>query len=315
MKDREGIVLTVTPNPALDLGGVVAALIPNEKAYVTDETRSPGGNGINVARIIHRLGVPTIATGFLGGSTGGELQDLLDQEHVKASFVKIQGTTRISVTVSNKANCQQTRLSFAGPRVTGREIKKLQSLILAQPHLRILMLGGSLPPGYSSQDILKILKAAKKRNLPVIVDCPGTILKKIISGGPFLIKPNLDEFQSLVGNPVTKRAEVLKLAQGFLRRVPYICVSSVEGGALLVTRHGAYFGRIPKVKVRSSVGAGDSMVGAMAVQIYLGQSDGAELLRWGLAASAASLSVAGSASGSAQEIRRLHKLTKVIKIN
>src|SRR5690242_15734995 len=71
------MIYTITPNPALDLGGVVDRLVPNEKSYVQDETRFPGGNAINAARIIKKLGQPVIASGFLGGGTGDEIEKLL----------------------------------------------------------------------------------------------------------------------------------------------------------------------------------------------------------------------------------------------
>lgn len=304
-------VFTMTPSPTLDLGGVVDNLKPNEKSYVHDETRSPGGNAINAARILTRLKIPVLATGFLGGSTGQEIKHLLDGERVKNNFVKIEGHSRICVTVSNKTDHRQTRLTFPGPDISINEKERFFRVLKNQEGISFLVVGGSLPKGLRLTDIIRMMRLARKRKIECIIDCPGNILRELVTERPFLIKPNLTEFQEMSGTLVKSIVSVQKEARKFLDRVPYVCVSSVEGGALLVTRHNSYFGRTPKVKVKSSVGAGDSMVGAMVAQLHKKNTSGEDILRWGLAAAAATLAQEGTAFGSAHEIRRLYKKTKV----
>lgn len=304
-------ILSITPNPALDLGGVVDKLKPNEKSYVHDETRSAGGNAINVARILTRLSVPVVATGFLGGSTGEEINSLLKKEKVKTDFIRIAGHSRISVTVSNRSDHRQTRLSFPGPKIHVEEKAALFELVKNHENCPLVVIGGSLPLGFNAADVVKIAMLARSKGAEAIIDCPGKVMRKLVSSQPLLIKPNLDEFQELTRSNVKTLKTVKKRAYKLLNRVRFVCVSSVEGGAILVTKGGSYFGRIPNIKVRSTVGAGDSMVGAMAAQIFLGNPSGADLLRWGLAASAASLAHPGTAMGSSDEIRRLYNMTKV----
>lgn len=304
-------IFTVTPNPTLDLGGVVDRLIPNEKSYVYDQTKSPGGNGINAARILTRLQVPVVAGGFVGGGVGEEIQFYLNQEGVKNKFVPIKGHSRIGVTVSNKKDHQQTRLTFPGPDILQSEKRALFALIKNDPRIEILIIGGSLPNGFRSSDVRKVMKIAHQENIFCVVDCPGKTLRRLISARPHLIKPNLVEFQEATGSNVKSIRSVRREAEKLLKRVPYVCVSSVEGGALLVTRDGAYFGRIPRVKVKSTVGAGDSMVGAMTAQFFRKNKSDRDILRWGLAAAAATLSHPGTACGTEQEIHSLYAKTKV----
>lgn len=303
-------VFTITPNPALDLSGVVDNLKPNEKNYVYDELKSPGGNGINSARILTRLKIPVIATGFLGGSTGDEIKGLLDEESVKSKFVKISGHSRICVTVSNKTDHQQTRLNFPGPKISLQE-KNLLLKLFQKQKTSFLVFGGSLPDGFKTTDILRIMRLARKQNIQCIVDCPGNIMKELILGKPLLIKPNLTEFQEMTKSSVKSISDVQKEAQKLLIHVPLVCISSVENGTLLVTKENSYFGRIPKVKIKSTVGAGDSMVGAMVTQLYKNNSSGKDILKWGLAASAATLAQPGTTLGSGLEIERLYKKTTV----
>jgi len=93
------VVCTITPNPALDLSGIVDSIKPNEKNYIRNEQRYPGGNAINAARILKRLGVPVVASGFLGGSTGNEIFQLLKAEELKQHFIQIKESSRINITV------------------------------------------------------------------------------------------------------------------------------------------------------------------------------------------------------------------------
>lgn len=336
-------IFTFTPNPVLDLGGSVKHVVPDEKVYVHDETRSPGGNGINAARIIDRLGADVVLSGFLGGGVGEEVQKLLDKEKLRTRFVPIQADTRIGITVSSLDSRTQTRLSFPGPRIRPIEKAAFVKMYDSIPSGSLVLLGGSLPPGFGVGEVRKMLHHLQNKNIGLIVDVPATALKELLFSGAsrsrrqvkpraLLIKPNLAEFQELTGTKVRSIAEVVKKAREFTTHVPLICVSSVEGGALLVSAEDAWFGRIPKVKINSVVGAGDSMVGAIAVQLWkqiktqgpVGTSHGTmadlasgqagEWLRWGLAAACASLSHRGTDLGTAAEIKKYYKLTKVRRI-
>lgn len=312
------MILTITPNPALDLGGTVTQLVPDEKNYVHSETRYPGGNAINVARILQRLNIPVVTTGFLGKSVGHEVGALLDTENIKRQFVKIKDHTRISLTISNLKTHKQTRLSFPGPHVSDTEIQLLMKTFNKMRKLDLLVLGGSFPPGYRISDANQLIKLARARHLPVVVDIPGKLLREIQLEGLLLIKPNLVEFQELVGKKVKSISSVARLAQQLAQKVGLVCVSSVEGGALLVSRDFAWYGTVPKIKVRNTVGAGDSMVGAMTAELWRQKikfntcNDDfllAEVLRQGLAAAAATLMVRGTQLGTAKNIN--HFLKKV----
>lgn len=321
-------IYTLTPNPVLDLSGTVERIIPNEKNYVLDEVRGPGGNGINVARVVHRLGGSVLATGFLGGGVGEEVRELLEQEGVQTDFVSIQNETRVNVTVSELRTHLQTRLSFPGPSIGSDEKEKLFQLISKIKPPALLMIGGSFPPGFSIGDLKQILKICRHKKIHTVIDCPGTILKEVFRFKPILIKPNLVEFQQMTGKRIHQIPSVVKEARKLSAQVPLICVSSVEEGTLMVTPTSAWFGRIPQIKVKSSVGAGDSMVGAMIFQIQklLKTSDqigiermdwdekAAEILKWGLASAAASLSHSGTALGKKREVQEFSQTVSVSSV-
>lgn len=315
MDTMTDLILSITPNPALDLSGTAAVLKPNEKSYVTSEIRAPGGNAINVARILNRLGANILATGFLGGFVGKEVENLLKLENVKSNFIQIRNSTRINVTISNKKNFQQTRLSFPGPRIEKLEIQNLFNFFKNSQNIKLMTVGGSLPPGFTSNHVKKLILMAAQRGIPTVIDCPGEILKKVISAQPLFIKPNLEEFHDLTETHVKTVTSVERQARKLLNQVPYICVSSVENGTLLVTRKGSYFGSIPEMVIKSTVGAGDSMVGAIMFQLLKGNLSGHALLRWGLAGSAATLSQHGTNLGSKAQIHSFLKRIKVTHLD
>lgn len=255
---------TVTLNPALDISGSVNNLVPNEKNYVTHELRTPGRNGINAAIISHRLGLKVMATGFLGGPVGEEVQSLLQQENILHAFVPISRSTRINVTVSDEKTHFQTRLSFPGPKIKGFEYNQLLAFLQRAKTNDLVLFGGSLPPGILPKALALLIRALNKRGVRCLVDVPGDVLREIINSEPFFIKPNLTEFQQLIGKKVKTIKSILPLVRKLNHKIPLICVSSVEGGALLVNKGEAWYGKIPRVRIYSSVGAGDSMVGGDA---------------------------------------------------
>ena len=309
-------IYSITPNPALDISGTVENLVPNEKSYVHNVCREPGGNGINAARIISRLGCPVVVSGFLGGATGDEILSLLIEEKLSCDFLRIRNGSRFNITISNNHDHLQTRLTFPGPLVEKKERdlleKKVSKLI---KEISLLIIGGSVTSNTNTRYIERIMSLANNYGVPCVIDCPAPTLAKLINFKPVFIKPNLTEFQLLTHSSVKSIKAVKKAAEKLLIKVPRICISSVEGGALLVTKENTYFGRIPKVKIRSTVGAGDSMVGAICAQLYKKNVSNEDLLRWGLAASASTLSQVGTKLGNAKDIAELYRLTFVTKID
>jgi 6-phosphofructokinase 2 len=326
-------VITLTPNPALDISGHVAQILPNEKNYVVRQRRDPGGNGINAARISTRLGTPTIALGFLGGHEGKEIALRLKQEGVKCQFTPIRNSSRVNITVTNDSDHKQTRLTFAGPKLRATEIAKI---LLSLKKLRspgIFLLGGSLPPGCPKNFHLKTAAIAQANKQGVIADLPARFLKQmLIRNQPklLMLKPNKLELEELLGQKLGSERAILKAAHRLTAYSSMVCVSLGSNGAFLVTEKGHWRGIAPRIKSRGSVGAGDSMVGAMAARFARAQittPDDLERLflddqqrlnaaledafRWGLAAGAATAEAEGTSLAEASRIKKLVAHVKI----
>lgn len=298
------------------MSGFVENLVPDEKNYVSHEVFSAGGNGINAGIIAHRLKSRVDLTGFCGGPIGEKFKALLNQEKISHHFIKIQGETRFNVTLSKQSNHQQTRLSFQGPRIRVTEKNALIKRLNQVKSKDVVLLGGSLPPGVSHSDLKQLIELACKRGAQMILDIPGGSLASVIQLPMDLIKPNLTEFQLATGTQHNSIEKILPIAKPLLKKVGRICISSIEGGALMLTRDEIWFGRIPKLKILSTVGAGDSMVGAMAFLLDQESAPSIErLLRYGLAASAATLTQRGMELGSRRSILKYLPLMELTKIS
>ena len=176
--------------------------------------------------------------------------------------------------------------------------------------------------------LARMVSVLRTRGIPSVVDVPGPLLKRAISAGPVFIKPNLVEFREFSGSNVSFIPGVLKEARRITDRVPIVCVSSVEGGALLVTQKSAWFGRTPKVKIRTTVGAGDSMVGAISARLWKWQTRtrfrgqiermpdevAGDLLRWGLASACATLATYGTELGKGRAIRKIYPRVELKRV-
>lgn len=325
-------IYTLTPNPALDVSGIVDHLVPNEKNYVYEEQRDPGGNGINASRIAHRLGTPTLALGFVGGATGDELVNLLKREGVQSRFVRIGAFTRTNVVVCDSTTEQQTRLTFPGPRLTSTEIGSLLRQIRSLRGGGLLILGGSFPPGCPKDFHIQVARAARDADLGPIIDIPAKVLKTYLppKGGKskaplsLFLKPNQTELEEWYGKPLKTDRALAQAAQVMAEHAGFIVVSLAARGAILATRERAWFFAAPKIRARGTVGAGDSMVGAIGTQLLKARMTSPErireslakgglpdwlrdAIRWGLAAGAATAQVSGTSLAQPREIHRLVK--------
>jgi len=270
------------------------------------------------------MGGATEALGFIGGSTGKEITDLLAKEGVPSRFVKIQGHTRINVTVTNDSDFKQTRLTFPGPLISKSEILCLLKQIQRLKAPGMLVIGGSLPGGCPKDFHRQIIELAANRGLGTVVDVPARFLKPILARKSFnllLLKPNQAEFEELLGHRFRSKIAIAKAAMELAEKVALVCVSLGEHGAIFATRHQAWFGKSPRIEARGTVGAGDSMVGAMTARIsffhltpsrnFLDEKFSIkseaiqDIFSWGLAAGAATAEVEGTSLASFVRIRQL----------
>lgn len=300
------MIITVTLNPAVDQTMTVGRLDLGEVNRFADPQLDPAGKGINVSRMAHRLGWPTIAFGLVAGEIGSLIQRALEREAVPHHFIPIPGQTRLSITVVEQAGGRATNLYGPGPAVPPEALTSLEGLLrFWLQGGRVLVLAGSVPPGAPPDIYATYLRLAHGQGVRTILDSDGEPMRLGLEAGPHLIKPNVAEAARLLGRPLPDLAAVVEGARELAARgVAAAVVSMAAEGAVCVRGDRAWRIIPPRVERRSTVGSGDAMVAGLAVALARGD-DLEQGLRLGTAAGAATAMAAGTSLGTAQAVAEL----------
>lgn len=289
-------VATLTMNPTIDKTTAVDQVQADVKLRCQEPRREPGGGGINVARVITRLGGTSEALFMAGGPLARVLEQGLDDEGVPHHAVPIEGWTRENLIVNEIASEQQFRFGMPGPQISDEEWRAcLRRLADLHPTPSLVVASGSLAPGMSEDAFVEVARVARQMEARLIVDTSGAALQQAVEAGAYLLKPNVRELQELVGEELPDEEEQEEAARQVLQRgnCHAIVLSLGARGALLVTAERTRRLPAPTVPVRSKVGAGDSMVGGIALGLArdLPLEDA---LRLGIAAGAAAVMTKGT---------------------
>ena len=304
-------IVTITFSPAIDKSTSISSLVPEKKLYCANPTTEPGGGGINVARAIIKLGSTAEAVFLAGGYNGDLLTKLLDNENVPYHAIRIKNDTRENLAIVDKSTNLQYRFLMPGPEVYQDEWQKCLQVIEMLNGVEYIVASGSLPPGVPEDIFATIAAIAKKKHARCIVDAIGKPLKLALEEEVYLIKPNLAELSSLYGKSELKGAEVVDAAKNIICKgqCNAIVVSMGVAGALLVTKDIVQQITAPPVKIKSTVGAGDSMVAGIVYSLYQGK-DIIEAVQYGVACGTASALNEGTGLCNHQDVENLFELIR-----
>ncbi|MFD0641186.1 MULTISPECIES: 1-phosphofructokinase family hexose kinase [Bradyrhizobium] len=308
-------IVTLTINPAVDISTSVRKMVPFTKMRCAEAQRDPGGGGINVARVLTRLGIDTIAVYPAGGATGQILAALVERESVRSIVIPTSNDTREDITIFDETTREQFRLVFPGALLSEFEWQQcLDALARISSQAGFVVASGSLPPGVPADFYGKAVRASKGA-ARVIVDTTGAALKAALDAGVYLIKPNLHEFQDLAGIGTEDEPSLLEAGRKLFDRysIEIIALSLGSQGALLLTRDIALRANGLPIEPVSVSGAGDSFVGAMVSS--LARDDNLEAaLRYGVAGGSAALLSPGTGLCLREDIHRLASSVNVTAI-
>jgi 6-phosphofructokinase 2 len=300
--------LTVTMNPAVDLSAVVDHVEHTHKIRCGTSRLHPGGGGINVSRVIQRLGGDARALFPVGGHNGNLLRQMLEKEGVPSYCYEVAGETRQNFSVHESLTGNDFRFVLPGADLTPSESNAILSRIAEiKSPCRYLVASGSLPGGVPLDFYAKLSKLAKHKGCLMVLDTSGDALKFALEEGVFMIKPSLNELRELTGSALNTNALMLQAARQLISRgqVQIVALSLGEQGALVVTANEAFFARALLVNVASTVGAGDSFLGGFLWAFNL-HKDIELALRYGVAAGTAALLAEGTALCKAENVARFH---------
>ncbi|VUS85642.1 6-phosphofructokinase II [Klebsiella huaxiensis] len=301
-------IYTLTLAPSLDSATQTPQIYPEGKLRCSAPVFEPGGGGINVARAITFLGGSATAIFPVGGATGEHLTALLTDEHVPVETVETHDWTRQNLHVHVNTSGEQYRFVMPGAALTQEEFHRLEEKVLSISPDSLLVISGSLPPGISVESLTKLVKNAQQHGLRCIIDSSGEALAAALNVGNIeLVKPNQKELSALVQRDLSQPDDVRKAAlelisTGKARRV---VVSLGPQGALGVDANGSVQVVPPPMKSQSTVGAGDSMVGAMTLRLAENASL-EDMVRFGVAAGSAATINQGTRLCSLENTQKIY---------
>lgn len=301
-------IVTITLNPAVDLSTAVERIVPVLKLRGTSQRRDPGGGGINVARVVARLGGDVSAIYLAGGAMGDLLRRLLDGEGIAGRALPIAGETREDFFVDETSTGQQYRFILPGPRLAAHEWQSCLAAVAAlDPFPRFLVASGSLSDGVPDDFYAQLARLAKSRGASVIVDTSGAALAAAVAEGVDLIKPNLREMRELAGGSDTPDAwEAAARNLIDTGRARMVALTMGHLGAALVASEGILRAKPLAIAPRSAVGAGDSFLGALVFGLAAGNAP-EDCFRSAVAAGAAALLHPGTGLCRPDDVARLSR--------
>jgi 6-phosphofructokinase 2 len=268
-------IVTLTVNPALDLSTSTETVVSEHKLRCGVSRTDAGGGGINVSRVIHRLGGQSVAIYAVGGPTGFAYRQLLEADGIIGRAIPIAGATRQNVTIDELSTGRQFRFVLQGPHLTTDEWSEcLAATINAMTPGGYVVASGSLSPGMPDDFYARIARAARARGVHCIVDASGPALAAALEEGVHVVKPSARELAELVGRALPDRPSRIAAAQELISRGAAEIVALTLGadGAVLVTAETVTHLEVPDIAVHSTVGAGDSFLGALVLRLAQGRS-------------------------------------------
>ena len=306
-------ILTVTLNPALDIATAADHVRPGPKLRCDPPAIDPGGGGVNVARVIRRLGTPVRALVAVAGPTGERLVALMRAERVETLTLEAPEETRLGLAVTDRATGGQYRFAFPGPAWTKRRAAAIPRIIAeaAQPG-GFVVLSGSQPPGFAADFPERVARALARVGARLVIDTSGPALARLAeappapAARPYVLRMDSGEAEALAGHPLPGRADTADFAQDLARRgaAEIVVVARGADGSTLATATSRIHAAGAPVPVVSKVGAGDSFVGAFTRALARGAAP-ARALQEGSAAASAAVTTPATELCRPREVRRL----------
>ena len=263
------MIITVTLNPAQDKSVVIDNFGFDKVNRITEMRLDAGGKGINVSKVVKSLGGETLALGVLGGTIGGYIMHSMDEMNIRHDFVHVASETRTNLKIYDPTTKMYTDINEPGFELPAERLDEVETKLFyyAKPGDFGVFAGGA-PSGVPNDTLYKWTKKLKARNVSVIADLDGELLKNTVAARPFMIKPNLAELMRLCGLRDTSIYTLVDVAKKLVAEgIRTVVVSLGSDGALFVNANEALYAKSPRAEAISTVGAGDAMTAALVYSL------------------------------------------------
>lgn len=309
------MVITVTINPAMDKTLTINNFTLGDVNRVSNLRYDIGGKGINVSKVLKNFGIESICTGFLGGIWKDTFEKEFKSRGINNQFVNIQGDTRTNTKVVDLINKCYTDINEQGPVISDSELEEFISRFKNMCSFGdIVVLSGGVCPSIPVDIYATLTKIAKEKGSFVILDADGDLMVEGMKAKPNVIKPNNVEFEKILNSNFKSNEELVSAAKKLTEDgIGHILISLGSEGALYVTKESSYYAKGLKVPVKSTVGAGDSMVSAIIYSILNSYSD-EDLLKFAVACGSATVSLEGTEACTLEQANEYLNRIEIIKL-
>ena len=307
------MITGVCLNPSFDKTVEVDALALGEVNRIRSVRVDMGGKGVNVAVVARRLGLDALCIGCMGEQGAQHFTRLMDEEGLPHRFLTVPGAVRTNLKVVSRDGKGVTELNEPGAPLSGKAMEDFFALAKEEAaRSEYVVLTGFLPPGCPDNTYGELIRAMGGTRC--ILDAGGPVLRLSAEAGPFLLKPNLAELEQALGAQLRTLRAIRDAALIFLRKgASHVVVSMGAMGAMYVSEARTLYAPALRVEARSTVGAGDAMVGGMLLGLQK-SGDMAQAFRYGIAAGAASVMTEGTQLIHPEDFERLVSQVKVQEV-
>jgi 1-phosphofructokinase/tagatose 6-phosphate kinase len=313
------VIITVTPNAAIDKTLTVPNFQTGFRHRASDSLTLPGGKGVNVARALKALGQPVVVTGLVGGRAGQQIVEGLTRENILNDVVHIGGESRTSTVVIDPTTMSQTEVIEYGPVVTAQELDALlDKMEFLAKGASVVVLAGSLPRKVPEDFYAAAMDRLRRYRCYLVLDSYGEPLHRGVRARPHLVTPNLREAEDLVGHEfhdeqdlVDATAAICDLgARNVIIKTPLGCVARFARGK----RSHVYQASVTELEaIVSTVGSGDAFLAGF-LDARASRHELPDCLRAALAAGAANTQLFGAGVLDAGQARRLVETADVAEL-
>lgn len=295
-------VLIAGPNLTIDRTLTIEELRPGEVLRFHGAEVTPGGKGVNVARVARALGVPALLVGFTPGRTGAAAAELIADEGLHLRPVPTDGEMRSAAVIIERSG-RVTVMNEPGPSIGPEDWERYEAAVVrGLAGHSVLVCSGSVPPGTPPDGYARLTKLAATVGAVAVVDATGPVLDAALQSAPAVVSPNLPEAEGLLYGRADETVEVGQLdevqsraekaaAELVRRGARAAVVTAGAAGAAVADGRAVSWHSAHAVTVRNPIGAGDALVGGLAAALECGDALGRAVIA-GLATAAASVETA-----------------------
>ncbi len=305
MTSASDSVAVLALNPAVDISYELPQLIADQKVQADTTAYHPGGNGINVAIALTRLGVSVHCCSVLGGESGDLLLRLLgDTLEPTHRVFRVTGETRLNATLLQRHPPSQFEVDSLGPEVSPEILQELDECFLAGCGTGCGILSGSIPPGVPDDHYRRLVERIQDQGGRAAVDAHGVLLQQALEARPYLVRVNQYVLEMTTRQRLDNIEAVARAGRELQRRgIDKVCVTLGAGGAVLLDAANSYHCTAPRVRVFSTVGCGDALLAGLIAADQRGD-DLPTMLRFGVICGSATAAHPGTVLFSRQEVEQ-----------